>query len=281
MNRETALWEWLAIPVTEHPPTHYRLLGVPAFEANQEVIRNAADRQYSHVKRLAVNEFTDVGQALLDEIMAAKVCLLNPEKKATYDEKLRGERQPATKRETTTPPNTTSAAEEITQQSLLVGADPRCEIEVGEDSVSAVHCKVIRDKNQLQIRDMGSTNGTYVNLQKIKSASLKPTDIVTLGPNVLLRLPESLLPPPFRDITMRIVGRSPQCDVRIDDPSVSQIHAKVFRVGSDTYIEDLRSTNGTRLVVGGSAVRVVQRVKLDQAAAVLFGSHKIDAAELI
>ena len=36
---------WLGIPPEEQPPNHYRLLGVPAFEQNVEVIRNAADRQ--------------------------------------------------------------------------------------------------------------------------------------------------------------------------------------------------------------------------------------------
>src|SRR5262245_15474043 len=80
---------WLGISPEEQPPDYYRLLGVPLFEQNADVIRNAADRQLSHVKRLAVNQFTQVGQQLLDEIAAAKICLLRPEKREVYDAKLR------------------------------------------------------------------------------------------------------------------------------------------------------------------------------------------------
>ena len=34
---------WLGIPPDEQPPNRYRLLGIRAFEANQDVIDNAAD----------------------------------------------------------------------------------------------------------------------------------------------------------------------------------------------------------------------------------------------
>ena len=34
---------WLAIPPKDQPPNHYRLLGVELFEADPDVIENAAD----------------------------------------------------------------------------------------------------------------------------------------------------------------------------------------------------------------------------------------------
>ena len=34
---------WLSIPPSEQPANHYRLLGVAAYEANVEVIQNAAE----------------------------------------------------------------------------------------------------------------------------------------------------------------------------------------------------------------------------------------------
>ena len=43
------------------------------------------------------------------------------------------------------------------------------------------------------------------------------------------------------------IGRAPECDVRIDDPSVSRKHA-VLRIGrASASVEDLGSQNGTRL----------------------------------
>ncbi len=41
------------------------------------------------------------------------------------------------------------------------------------------------------------------------------------------------------------IGRAPGCKVLIDDSFVSQLHARVFRRGNITLLEDLGSTNGT------------------------------------
>jgi FHA domain len=49
-----------------------------------------------------------------------------------------------------------------------------------------------------------------------------------------------------------LVGRSGVCDVRLDDPSVSRLHARlIFRDGA-WVVQDLRSRNGT--VLNGSRV---------------------------
>lgn len=44
-----------------------------------------------------------------------------------------------------------------------------------------------------------------------------------------------------------IIGRSPDADIRIDDPSVSRRHARVFCNNGSWVLEDLNSRNGTRL----------------------------------
>jgi hypothetical protein len=43
------------------------------------------------------------------------------------------------------------------------------------------------------------------------------------------------------------VGRLPDCDLVIDDPSVSKHHARIEWDGHDALLEDLKSSNGTRL----------------------------------
>jgi predicted component of type VI protein secretion system len=54
-----------------------------------------------------------------------------------------------------------------------------------------------------------------------------------------------------------VVGKSPECDVRIDDPWISWTHARLVREGDAWVVEDLDSTNGTYLntepVVRGTA----------------------------
>ena len=44
-----------------------------------------------------------------------------------------------------------------------------------------------------------------------------------------------------------LIGRLRECDVTLDDPSVSRRHARIRREGGDYVIEDLRSTNGVRV----------------------------------
>jgi hypothetical protein len=43
------------------------------------------------------------------------------------------------------------------------------------------------------------------------------------------------------------IGRSKDCDVRIDDRYASSLHARVFERGGRTFVEDMSSTNGTLL----------------------------------
>lgn len=49
------------------------------------------------------------------------------------------------------------------------------------------------------------------------------------------------------------LGRRAQNDVRLEDPAISGVHAVIFRAGADAVLEDLDSTNGTR--VNGQPVK--------------------------
>jgi hypothetical protein len=82
-------YRWLGIPPKDHPPHHYRLLGIELFEPDQAVIENSADRQMAHLRTFQSGPNAASSQKLLNEVAAAKVCLLNPEKKAAYDAALR------------------------------------------------------------------------------------------------------------------------------------------------------------------------------------------------
>lgn len=86
--------KWLGIPPKDQPPHHYRLLGIDAFETDPDVIEHAADQRMHHVRSLASGKHSALSQQLLNEIAAARVCLLNPQQKAAYDGRLRGQLQP-------------------------------------------------------------------------------------------------------------------------------------------------------------------------------------------
>ncbi|NQU22498.1 MAG: protein kinase [Candidatus Nealsonbacteria bacterium] len=80
---------WLGIPPEKQPPHCYDLLGVPLFEDKPEVIEAAADRQMGHLRTYQTGKHSKLSQKLLNEVAAARVCLLNPQKKADYDQQLR------------------------------------------------------------------------------------------------------------------------------------------------------------------------------------------------
>ena len=97
---------WLGIPPRHQPPDHYRLLGVQTFETDLDVIANAAGRQMGHVRTYQTGQHSDLSQKILNEIAKAKVCLLNPDKKASYDDRLRSKQQNQRRRD---PPLTQAA----------------------------------------------------------------------------------------------------------------------------------------------------------------------------
>ncbi len=80
---------WLGIPDDEQPPNHYRLLGIPAFESDPDVIQNALDQRMTHLKACAVGPHTAYSQRLLSEVSKAGVCLLRPAERLAYDAGLR------------------------------------------------------------------------------------------------------------------------------------------------------------------------------------------------
>ena len=81
--------KWLGIPAAEQPPNHYRLLAINLFEDDPDVIEGAADRQMSHVRTFQAGPHSADSQKLLNELSAAKICLLDPHKRAAYDAELR------------------------------------------------------------------------------------------------------------------------------------------------------------------------------------------------
>jgi len=83
---------WLGIPPEDQPPNHYRLLGITLFEANRDVIEAAANRQMNYLQEISSGEeHINEAQQLLGELSRARICLLNEEKKAAYDEQFRSE----------------------------------------------------------------------------------------------------------------------------------------------------------------------------------------------
>jgi hypothetical protein len=86
-----AYHKWLGIPPKDQPPNHYRLLGIDLFESDPDVIDAAANKQMAFLQGCSTGRHVALSQKLLNEIAAARLCLLNPAKKAAYDAKVKAQ----------------------------------------------------------------------------------------------------------------------------------------------------------------------------------------------
>jgi hypothetical protein len=89
LTKRLAYEKWLGIKDEHQPPSLYRLLAIDAFESDPDVISNAADSRLGFVRQFQVGENANLAAEILNEVTRAKIILLNPQKKAAYDAKLR------------------------------------------------------------------------------------------------------------------------------------------------------------------------------------------------
>ena len=67
---------------------------------------------------------------------------------------------------------------------ILIGRSPDLDLVLAEDKVSRKHAKIGLDGQELQIIDLGSTNGTYVNGERIRRQQLNPNDRILIGTSI-------------------------------------------------------------------------------------------------
>lgn len=68
---------------------------------------------------------------------------------------------------------------------IIVGRSSDLDMILVEDMVSRKHARIACSQNEITIEDLNSTNGTFVNGEKIKRATLKEGDRVLIGTSIL------------------------------------------------------------------------------------------------
>ncbi len=77
---------------------------------------------------------------------------------------------------------------QIGAASTILGRGENAQIRLDDDGVSRRHAEIVRlDDGAVQLRDLGSTNGTFVNGEKITERVLEDDDRVALGTTTLLK----------------------------------------------------------------------------------------------
>jgi pSer/pThr/pTyr-binding forkhead associated (FHA) protein len=70
---------------------------------------------------------------------------------------------------------------EIVKDMTVVGRKEDSDLRLDHKSVSKLHCVIVKTDGLLLLRDLGSTNGTRVNGQRVRRAALLPNDQLSIA----------------------------------------------------------------------------------------------------
>jgi len=69
---------------------------------------------------------------------------------------------------------------------VTIGRGDDCKVRVPLASVSRHHCELLIDDDELMVRDLKSSNGTFVNKDRVSKRELVPGDLLAVGPVVFV-----------------------------------------------------------------------------------------------
>jgi pSer/pThr/pTyr-binding forkhead associated (FHA) protein len=156
-------------------------------------------------------------------------------------------------------------------EKLVVGREDNCDIILSSPKVSREHFSIEKyDDNNVLIKDLGSTNGTFFNSLERTASYVNDfsnlTDIATLQKNVPTRIPNDCQLYLGNNFTIDVrnpnilnlleergsitIGRNPSCDLSVSEfyDQVSNTHLKLEKIGNDIVATDLNATNNTDVI---------------------------------
>ena len=75
----------------------------------------------------------------------------------------------------------TGRTQELKVDKTTIGRVEDNTFQIAEPSVSSHHCEVVLRGTEVLVRDLNSTNGTYINGEKVTESVIKPGQILRLG----------------------------------------------------------------------------------------------------
>jgi len=132
------------------------------------------------------------------------------------------------------------------RDAITIGATDDNDLQIEDETVSRQHCRIFLEGDHFMVRDLESTNGTFVNRVRIREAFLKPDCTVLLGKSELKFMPVDervRIVPSDRQRFGEIIGR---------DPKMREIYA---------ILEKIAPTDATVVIEGetGTGKEVVAR----------------------
>jgi pSer/pThr/pTyr-binding forkhead associated (FHA) protein len=73
---------------------------------------------------------------------------------------------------------------EIKRESVVIGRSGDCDFQIPLAVISRRHCKLSKKGDRLIVKDLGSSNGTFINDKRVLQAEVKAGDRMRVGPVV-------------------------------------------------------------------------------------------------
>ena len=140
---------------------------------------------------------------------------------------------------------------------LIIGRAADLELVLFEDMVSRKHAKVTAAGGNLTITDLGSTNGTFVNGEKVRRRDLVAQDRILIGTSILKLVPTTEVQPEHRGLSAdEVRAQMLELGDRVQRPSTmsGELH--------DVPLPDLLQLFGTNRKSGVLTITGAHRGKL-------------------
>ena len=139
------------------------------------------------------------------------------------------------------------------RDTITIGASDDNDLVIRDETVSRNHCRIFTEGGQYLLRDLDSTNGTFINRVRIREGWLKPGCTIQLGTSEL-RFVAS-------DETFRIVpsDKSRFQDIIGRDPKMREIYAILEKIAPTDATVVIEGETGTGKEVVARSVHMASR----------------------
>jgi MoxR-like ATPase len=142
--------------------------------------------------------------------------------------------------------NNQTKAYALPEQGVKIGRDPgQCQLALQDPDVSSLHAFMCCKNGAWMLQDLGSTNGTYVNGNKITTVGLKSGDRIKFGVSVSAKIeieepkkevvapPKPAIPPPPPQKSAIKVDNTPPPEMSADDVELIKLLNDKFNLAKE------------------------------------------------
>jgi hypothetical protein len=119
----------------------------------------------------------------------------------------------------------------VVRNMTVIGRREDCDLRIPVGDVSRKHCRLVRTDDGIRIEDLGSSNGTYVNGERIQESELNAGDTVGVGPvQFIVQIDgvpdEEDMEPPIAAIPEPVAAAEPAEDLMAEEEPLEELPAE-------------------------------------------------------